>query len=425
MTAGRRLLVALMLASASTPAAAQADPPLPVIREIVFEGNEITEPVTMEREMVVAVGDAADPKKIERSRQGIQDLGLFREVKVRQQDVEGGVRLVFTLREKWYVIPIPRLEANSDGDTGYGLQLRWANLWGLNHRWEMLAVQRDFKRQDKDGSTNFSTNYDIPFIGSSRNALNLSATYNDQDSTTDDGIDFRERTERLGFVLSRSLNEGPRSQGWKVGAGLSWNRQTATGEDAPESDGMATSPALQISYRKLHDHLYSETGRIFSTSVGFAVDDVLSDYSYFSHFSRYINEIAVGKTEHQTLRMSAEIGGLYGGPPASEPDAFEFGGSTKLRGYDRERIQGDFAYYGAVDYLRPLHWNWLRLLSTFEVGSALDSLDDPNGKLLYASVGLGVTVRVTWLVNVEFETGIAYPLIDGNGQGIRFFARSL
>lgn len=414
---------AMWLLLAGVPLAASAE--LPLIREIAYEGNDITEPLTMQRELVIGVGDPADPQRIERSRQAIQDLGLFREVKVREELVdETGVRLVFSLREKWYVIPLPRVEVNSDGDTGYGGQLRWNNLWGLNHRLELLAVQRDFKRDDKDSSTNLSTNYNIPFLGESRNALNISASHNEQDSTSIDGVNYRERSQRFAFVFSRALNDGPASQGWKAGGGLAWQDQQASGvENAPDSFGTALGPVASLSYNDLHDHLYSETGESFGTSVALAADGLLSDYGYISHFTRYHYEQAIGTREHQTLRMAAELGGYHGGPSSRDPDAFEFGGSTKLRGYDREVIDGDIAYYASIDYRRPLHWNWMRGLATLELGSALDEIDDPGGRLLYASVGAGLIFRVTWLVNVEFEIGVAYPLIKGDG--IRFFARAL
>ncbi|MGQ0619022.1 MAG: POTRA domain-containing protein [Panacagrimonas sp.] len=396
----------------------------PLIREIAYEGNAITEPLTMQRELVIAVGDPADPNRIERSRQAIQDLGLFREVTVREEPInDDGVRLVFTLREKWYVIPLPRVEANSDGDTGYGGQLRWNNLWGLNHRLELLAVQRDFKREDKDSSTNFFTNYNIPFLGQSRNALNISASYNEQDSTSEEGFNYRERSQRLAFVFSRALTDGPASQGWKAGGGLAWQDQQAFGDNAPATFGTAIGPVASLSFNDLHDHLYSETGESFATSVALAVDGLGSDYGYVSHFTRYHYERAVGRRDHQTLRAAVELGGYHGGPSSRDPDAFEFGGSTKLRGYDREIIDGDIAYYASLDYLRPLNWNWLRGLATLEVGSALNEIDHPGGRLLYASVGAGLTFRVTWLVNVNFEIGVAYPLVEGDG--LRFFARAL
>ena len=88
-----RLARVLALCAAAV-ASAHAEPAPPVIREIEFRGNETTRPVTMLREMSLHVGDPADAREIERSRQGVQDLGLFRSVDADLEPGEGGVRLV-------------------------------------------------------------------------------------------------------------------------------------------------------------------------------------------------------------------------------------------------------------------------------------------------------------------------------------------
>jgi outer membrane protein assembly factor BamA len=136
------ILLACLLSGAAPDAAAA-----PPVVEIRFEGNRHTRPVTMQRELLLREGDPADQGLIERSRQAIQDLGLFRSVEVLQESVPEGVRLVFTVVEKWYVLVYPRLTANSDGQNSYGAELRWNNLWGLNHSLRVLGRSRD-ARQD-------------------------------------------------------------------------------------------------------------------------------------------------------------------------------------------------------------------------------------------------------------------------------------
>ena len=128
----------------------------------------------------------------------------------------------------------------------------------------------------------------------------------------------------------------------------------------------------------------------------------------------------VGQVEHQSLHFLADLGGYHAGPLSREPKAFELGGSGMLRGYDREVIEGDFMYYGSVEYLRPIHWDWLRLLTLFEAGSALRDVDYPSNEIVYASVGVGLRMQITWFVNLQFEIGVAYPLVSGNQ--VRFFA---
>jgi hypothetical protein len=108
-------LVALLLPLA---AMAQEAPPMPEHPRIVgiaFAGNDVTRPEVMLREMTVAVGDAADPEQLRRSAQYIKDLGLFADVAIDTQPVEGGVRLQVTVDERWYLLPYPRYSVNVEG----------------------------------------------------------------------------------------------------------------------------------------------------------------------------------------------------------------------------------------------------------------------------------------------------------------------
>lgn len=88
-------------------------PPLASIR---FEGNEVTREHVLLREMSVVPGDPADPVLIERSRQAILDLGLFRQVETQEEATPDGVALIVRVREKRCLLPIPRLDTSSDGD---------------------------------------------------------------------------------------------------------------------------------------------------------------------------------------------------------------------------------------------------------------------------------------------------------------------
>ena len=79
------LALAALALGAAGGAQAQEDAPAPVsspvvIREIEFRGNDTTQPGTMLREMHLQVGDTVSARESEHSRQGVQDLGLFRSV---------------------------------------------------------------------------------------------------------------------------------------------------------------------------------------------------------------------------------------------------------------------------------------------------------------------------------------------------------
>ena len=69
-----------------------------------------------------------------------------------------------------------------------------------------------------------------------------------------------------------------------------------------------------------------------------------------------------------------------------------------------------------------MRWDWLRVLVLAEAGGVdrnVHGSDVADGSP-YASLGLGVRIRLTKFVDVEVEAGIAVPLRGGGGA--RFFA---
>ena len=420
---------ALMLC-AWLPAGALAQDPLPVIREIVFAGNEVTQPKIMLREMVIKPGDAADPGLIERSRQGVQDLGLFRSVGVAQEMVEGGVRLVFTVKERFYILPLPSASANSDGDYSYGFRVQWYNVWGLNHSLVSYYQKRQLAQGDADPvksgvQTRYHLRYSAPLIADSPYSLNLGlgreVTPYLQPRVYDSIGDF------ASVGLSRKLSDRANSQGWEISGGLNWNRQHTSGPDAQPDQGRQTGLSAGLSYRDLRDNLYSNEGVAYGFSAGTASRDVLSDYASTSWNANYANYLHVGELPHQSLNLFASTASRYGGPPGAEP-GYSLGGVGNLRGFEPETVKGDSYYVLSAEFLRPVFRNSIRVLAVLDAGSMVDSsnvVDQPGdeniGKVL-VSAGVGVRIRVQAFVNLELELGIAWPL---DGGDYRIFASKI
>lgn len=423
-------LFAVLLLTGTGAALAQEVVAGPVIREIAFAGNKTTRPSVMLREMVVHVGDPVDPALVERSRQGIQDLGLFRSVGVTQEPVEGGVRLVFTVKERFYILPLPSASANSDGDYSYGFRAQWFNAWGLNHRG--VAYYKRSKPSEgaadpvkRGEQTRYQLRYSAPFIADSPFGLNLEL-----------GRHITPYTEPLVYELvadfasvgvSRKLSKRAGSQGWELSAGLTWNRQNTSGPDAPPDQGRQTGLAAGVSFRDLRDNLYSDVGVTHSLSVETASRDVLSDYASTRWNAAYANYAYVGETPHQSLNFFASATSRHGDPPGSEP-ALSLGGVDNLRGFEPETVKGNAYYLLSAEFLRPVFRDSIRALAVVDVGSMVDSgnvVDQPGdeniGKVL-VSAGLGVRIRVQAFVNLELEVGVAWPL---NGGGYRIFASKL
>ena len=413
-------LALLILAGAD--ARAQEPAPAARVREIAFEGNDTTQPGTMLREMVIHVGDPAEPRAIERSRQAIQDLGLFRSVDVRQEPADGGVRLVFTVKEKYFLLPLPRASVNSDAQYSYGFGLRWYNVLGLNHTAHLTVERRNRQQAGRGTGLQYGATYDAPFLFDSPYGLSTSFAHVSEPAETLAGVPYDELRDSARLVVSRAFSEGPASQGWRAGAGLQWQDQVTRGVGAPPSQGMATALVLNGGYGDVRYNLYSEEGQRVSAEVQSTFDNASSDYDYTSVVGGYDGSWYVGDTPHQSLGLFAEAGAFHGGPDGGS-QAFQLGGSDNLRGYRHNFIEGDTFYYVGAEFLRPLHWDWLRGVAFIEAGNTFTGDSSAKLEYSYADVGLGLRLRATWFVRFELNIGVALPLVDaGDGTAARVFA---
>jgi hemolysin activation/secretion protein len=324
------------------------------------------------------------------------------------------------VHEKWYILPLPRVEGNSNGDYGYGGQLRWNNLWGLNHTMNLQVVKRRVHDPDKTGQFSTQADYSVPFLDGTPFGLAGSAGYIRQDSLDPQGRPYKEDFENFTLMGSYAFSKEHPSKGWHVGAGLGWQNDSTSGQFAPASPGSALGPVFSVSYDDLRFLIYSEEGRRFRASTQFAFDGLASDYTFSSYSIGYRRDWHIGDVPHQTLEFLTNTALYVGGAPSRVHNFYTLGGSRLMRGYASSFVEGDFGYYLAAAYLRPVYWDWLRLLVIAEAGTADREFGQTDGRPLFASIGVGLRLRINWLVNVEVEAGAALPVIDGHG--VRAFA---
>lgn len=408
-----KFLVAAVLgmAAAILPAHAQT---WPTIVEIAFEDNDVTQPRVMQRELVVAVGDPADPEAIERSRQALLDLGLFRRVYAREEPVEGGVRVVFRVDERYYLLPSPRLDAKSDGRYAYGVQFRWNNVAGLNHTLRVFVEEEERRRQGIGKETNYVAAYSAPFAFDSPYALGIGAGYSTRPVENDDGNEYTENFRSAEIGLSRTFSDGPASQGLTVGGALGWREQRTSGVFAEPAYGNALAPSVFVSERDFHDRIYSNIGRYWRLGAAVAEEGWGSDYSFTEFNGAYVRQIAVGTVEHQTLHLRAYTGLYFSGPEGVEQ--YGLGGASALRGYDSNFVEGNAYYYLTAEFARPIWKRWLRWVVIAEAGNVFARPEDFDFDRVYASLGAGLRVRFSHFVNFEVELGYSIPLDGGKGR---------
>src|SRR5687768_17430682 len=394
--------------------------PWPVIEAIELEGNRVTRDRVIERELSVAPGDPADPALLERNRQAVEDLGLFRRVELETAPAPGGgVVLTIKVKEKRFLLPLPRIDSSSDGDVSYGAQLRWTNVRGLNHRLNLTVEQGRFpngNRREREREAALS--YTAPFVADSDWTVSGRLQALETVTPLDDERNYQETYHRAEVLAIKDLTHGRPRQGWRIGGGLFVEDEANKGEFAPPSEGHTTALVGVASYEDLRFHVYSETARKFEARAEAAAHGRGEDYGYEERQARHFESRPWGDRDHQTWHLIGLLGERRGGPMPR--DMYSLGGSSRLRGYESEFLLGDRVYYGSVEWLRPLGRDWLRGVLMLEAGGTDRDRDGLRSASPFASIGLGLRMRFTWFVDLEFELGVAYPL-RGDG-GARFFA---
>lgn len=391
----------------------------PIVREIVFKGNEITQRKVLAREMRIEVGDPADPIHIKDSRQAIQNLGLFKQVIVEQTPTDGGVVLIFTVVEKWYLLPYPRLDYNSDREFAFGFKLDWSNVSGLNHQLEALVSRQQNAEKDRGDATEFEFDYFAPYAWDTAVDFGASASHDitpiEEDNAAGETISYKEDYSRFSVLALRRLTPGHGSQGWRIGGGLLWQNETLRGPEAPEENGMATAAVLQGRFERLDDRLYSSAGWTFGWRVELAAEDIASHYDYIDLRLNYFRSIPLWDVPHQTLRILFDVGSYHGGP--RDFDAYGLGGGSNLRGFDKDEFEGDAFWRLSLEVQRPLFgYKPVRGLVVMDMGRTYDDFDRFTFSDTQIDAGIGLRWRIQTFVNLTLELGYAWPLTRGGSE---------
>jgi len=396
------------------------------ISEIRFLGNDTTRPEIMLQEMLVRVGEPVDPARIEQSRQAIMDLELFKSVKAELLAAPPGPVLQITVDEKIYFLPIPKLNRSDDG-VGYGAQLRFDNLAGLNQKLK-LTYEREKTDVSSSGEQGvLSLVYAYPRIFGSPYRLDVEGGVERLPIEAVDGETVTAGYERsasfAGFRFSRWLHTQGPSQGWQAGGGLVWRRQTyrhLSGTPDLYRDGTGVGVVGQIEYRKVHDYLYSRSGENYGLSVEFGLPSIGSDSNYSREILYYRRYQPVFDWPHHNLDLQLQLG--LSNDRLFDADAYSLGGGKSLRGYETASITGNAFMLANVEYLAPLFGYYpLRGVVFADVGNAFPENRDIGFSGIKWSAGLGLRLKLKWFVRADLRADAAYNADTGDWK---FYASS-
>ena len=384
------------------------------ITAIHFEGNEKTRDSILIQELSIAPGDPYNAKALERSRQALMNLGLFRDVTVKPLQGPEGVSVTFRVEEKYFLLAFPRLDADPEGDYDYGLEARFDNLLGLNQSLRLIYLNHRTIHDDDYLLKETSLNYNYPRILGSPYQLGVSFKHAEQDLELGEGgvEDAVYRNDSLTNKLSlwRWLDARGPSRGWRVGGHLTWQKERYTylsGRHYPYRNSRAVSTSAFLEYYDVQEHKYYRSGQTYGFVTELGLADLDSDYNYnrnMLYWRRYQPLDIVQRSNFNTqIRLGWALGERFGSK------AFAIGSANTLRGYEADYDTGNGTLLMNLEYYYHLSgYPQLRALVFTDLGNVYDEAEQIDLGELRSSAGLGLRWRVQSFVNVTLSLDYAY-----------------
>lgn len=384
---------------------------VPLVDEIRFVGNETTEPQIMLQEMIIAVGDPVSDRLIEKSRQYIMNLKIFKTVKAEMIEEDFKNILVITVEEKFYILPLPRVNRNSDGDIKAGGEIRWDNILGLNQRlkvsWDRTrAADNDIKDSDKtEIDYTYPRMFGTPYtfaIDSKRKTTNV-------EDVTDAG-DIVE-AEQVGMFARIGLSRwhdpyGP-SRGVRYGAGLASGvvkYDTKTGPDDFFIKTRLVTLEVGVANETVQNLEWSRTGQEYGYDISIGLRGLGSEQGHTTHNFYYRSYYHLFGIPNYNFNSQLRFGfSNFRG------NALSVGGANSLRGYSRGDFTGNAMFLLNLEYMMPI-WGYkpIRFLIFTDIGSTYPKLSEVNLGDLKFSFGGGLRWKVRELVNTDLRLDVAY-----------------
>ncbi|MGA7838881.1 MAG: POTRA domain-containing protein, partial [Ignavibacteriaceae bacterium] len=112
------------------------------VDSIKISGNKITDEYVILRELTFQEGDTVNSKILSYNKERIYSLGIFSNVKVSPELLDGKNIINILVSESWYIYPIPfaQLKDNDWKKISYGIDFYVQNFQGMNDRIRLHAA---------------------------------------------------------------------------------------------------------------------------------------------------------------------------------------------------------------------------------------------------------------------------------------------
>ncbi len=391
-----------------------------VIDQFEIIGNTKTHPSTILQELTFSEGDEVTPEDIEASTQSIKDLGLFQAVEINTNTLDdGSVVAEITVKEKRYNFILPKLNRNGDGDITTGIVWRADNLFGRNQRSKFTVAYQKFDGADEEDETQVAWDYSYPRITNTPYSLAFRVSH--EDTTLEETLNAKtgkyERTrDQFRLLVGRWIQRQGPSQGLVISAGPVYEKYDHTflsGTSGLLPDLTVLAAQFEINGYYVHDHLLSRSGHHFGYELTYSdPEHTGSDIDFTKHFLFYRKYIPLPYDDHSNLNIQFRLG--YISRSILGPPEFKIGGSSNLRGYDRDTVEGNSFFIFNAEWLHPvLNRETLRSAVIFDAGNAWENSSDAQLSDLKYGVGFGLRWKIKRFVRTDVRLDIARGLSDG------------
>jgi len=389
-----------------------------IIKAIRFEGNQVTQPSVMFREMYLAPGDELDENALQKSIQGIMDLRLFRSVDyylesefnpLTQND---DLTLVIVVVEKFYWIVLPRAKLQDD-EQSIGVQVQWDNLFGLNHSLSMVAENKGQTHGVTERQQRMSYRY--PFIFDSPYRVDMEIA---QGNTVDDnevsGF-INRKDQRLTMKLFRWMNADRRSNGWFSVLGFDYmQRQSVELFDngvIDDTDALALN--FEYGFDNVHQYAYNRGGKGYGYKLLLS-DEQFGSKSHFTNQELYYRSYYRFKSRpDENLNVRTRLGHSTG--DILDDAAYTLGSNRVLRGFDNNRFEGNSLLLINMEYIMPSSFaRTFRYVYFLDLGNTYAEFSDMKSPSLNKGIGLGFRWKLPMFVNVDLRMDAGYAIDDDN-----------
>ena len=385
------------------------------IESISFTGNFVTEDTLLLREMYIYEGDEVNLNKIEKSVQAIMDLGLFKSVRYYlaedyTQSDEGMMDLVILVEEKIYFLILPRIKSNEDG-THYGIQLRWDNIFGLNH--EMRLLLEDRGSTDGVSEKRQRIKYKHSNVNDSKYELNFKFINENNIDEIDDLTSLDRKDQSFGVGVSKWLNPTGRNRGRFVGIGLDYrNRENEVVLGTLNNNELdALVLEIRYGYKDVHQYAYNRGGKEFGYGLDASHHGLGSESEFYKHRLYYRSYYRFKSRPGDNLNVQTLLG--HSTSNVLEDEAFSLGSSQGLRGYDSGDFEGNTMLLLNIEYMTPSSFSpAFRYVYFVDIGNTYDDINEIKEGELKAGTGFGFRWKIPIFVKVDLRMDFGFGVSD-------------